>query len=76
MVEHKEVFLLVHTRKDPALFAGRDDKIIGLFSSEAKVRNSIERHRYLPGFRDDPNSFTTHVMPVGKLLAEPIECWE
>ena len=70
------VFLLLHSRVHPDLFAGLSTKFIGVFSSEAKAADSLRRHALLEGFEDSPDGFTIHRIELDRLLAEPIEIWE
>ena len=70
------VFLLLHTRIHPDLFAGRASKVIGVFSSEEKASDSLRRHALLEGFKDFPEGFAIHRIELDSLLAHPIELWE
>lgn len=70
------VFLLLHSRVHPDLFAGRSTKFIGVFSSEAEAADSLRRHALLEGFKDSPDGFDIHRIELDSLLAEPIEIWE
>lgn len=70
------VFLLLHTRIHPDLFAGRSTKFIGVFSSEEKASDSVRRHAALDGFTDAPEGFAIHRIELDSLLANPIEIWE
>ena len=70
------VFLLLHTRINPDLFAGRSTKFIGVFSSEEKAADSLRRHATLEGFTDAPEGFAIHRIQLDSLLVSPIEIWE
>lgn len=70
------VFLLLHTRIHPDLFAGRSTKFIGVFSSEEKAADSLRRHATLEGFSDAPDGFAVHRIELDSLLTNPIEIWE
>jgi hypothetical protein len=70
------VFLLLHSRAHPDLFAGRSTKFIGVFSAEAKAADSLRRHALLVGFEDSPDGFAIHRIELDSLLAEPLEIWE
>ena len=70
------VFLLLHTRIHPDLFAGRSTKFIGVFSSEEKAADSLRRHATLEGFSDAPDGFAIHRIELDSLLTNPIEIWE
>ena len=70
------VFLLLHTRIHPDLFAGRSTKFIGVFSSEEKAADSLRRHATLEGFTDAPEGFAIHRIQLDSLLVSPIEIWE
>ena len=41
-------------------------KVIGIYSSRAMAEKAIERTRILPGFMDEPDSFTLHQYDVDK----------
>ena len=70
------VFLLLHTRIHPDLFAGRSTKFIGVFSSEETAAASLRRHAALEGFSDTPEGFAIHRIELDSLLTNPIEIWE
>ena len=56
-----QVFVVHHEYAD-ALHS--DYKLIGVFSSEAKARESITRLCTLPGFIDYPNNFVVEAVTV------------
>jgi len=56
------VYVLQHAHEhDDAL---EDVKMIGVYSSEAKAREAIERVVGQPGFRDHPDGFTIDAYEV------------
>ena len=50
-----QVFLLWHSR--PLGDDETDDKLLGVYSSEARATGRIETARSAPGFADFPNDF-------------------
>ena len=53
------VYLLYHIisdENDPT-GDGEDEKLIGVYSSEANAKAAIERLKSMPGFRDYPEGF-------------------
>ena len=55
------LFVLLHNPPE----TGRV-KVIGIYSSQALAEEAIERTRILPGFVDDPDSFTIDQYEVDK----------
>lgn len=53
----KEVYILQHVHE----FGGghEDVKILGIFSSESKAIELIEKYKMQPGFKDYPDGFAT-----------------
>lgn len=72
----RTVFLVVHTHTDPVLFAGRSDKLIGIFSSESEAVAAINGLSQLEGFKEVPEGFVVHSVELDSPLTDPIELWE
>lgn len=60
-----KIYLLTHFRNEEELDGF---KTIGLFSSEEKAQEAIERLRPLPGFRDYPQNFNIAGYEVDKIF--------
>ena len=58
-----KIYLLTHFRNEEELDGF---KTIGLFSSEEKAQEAIERLKPLPGFRDYPENFSIAGYEVDK----------
>ena len=50
-----DVYLLWHTNTSPD--GTEDDKLLGVFSTEAKAKEVLERALEQPGFKDNPDGF-------------------
>jgi len=58
------VVILWHVRKMPD---GQDDeKLIGVYRTEADARAAIERLRDKPGFKELPEGFQCHTYPLNR----------
>jgi homoserine kinase type II len=60
-----KVYLLTHFRNDEELDGF---KTIGVFSSEEKVKEAIERLKAEPGFRDYPDNFNIGGYEIDKIF--------
>jgi len=58
----RELYVLKHRNELSDGF--RDDKYIGVYTSEALAQEALERTRQLPGFRDAPDGFSLRVMQM------------
>jgi hypothetical protein len=50
-----DVFVVQHTHKLED--GGEDVKLVGVYSSEERAREAVDRLSRKPGFRDHPDSF-------------------
>lgn len=63
------VWLVIHRRRDPSLESGRDDKIVGLFSSALRAYSAVAHAKRLDGFRDHPLGFEIIELILGQEVA-------
>ena len=55
-MDTRSVFLVMHARK---LLDGHEDlKLIGVYGSQGRAQEAVERSRQLEGFRDHPDGFS------------------
>ena len=50
------VFVVQHVREDPG--GGEAIKFIGVYSSQARAQEAVDRLRQVEGFRDYPDGFS------------------
>ncbi|MCB9232146.1 MAG: hypothetical protein H6581_10810 [Bacteroidia bacterium] len=62
----EDVFLVWHTHIDEDLRGGEDVKFIGVFSTEAKALEIIEKFKLLPGFMEQPENFEISINEINK----------
>lgn len=60
----KEVYVLHHVHEFED--SQEDVKLLGVFSSEAKAKEVIERYKKMPGFQNYPDGFSTDKYIIDK----------
>jgi len=60
----KKVFILQHVHEFEDGY--EDIKLLGVFSSESKAKEMIEKYKKMPGFRNYPDGFSVDMYILDK----------